>query len=133
MAKQDLETVWIPRIGERAARELGHLRRTGFLVMAMPVVGGAAGVLIGTGTLGDIIGTALAAVAAWCLVAFIRAQRRLAAALSEWFGVKIRGLPKMNPKRFDAWAEARGLRQPDKRLVSDAKVRSSEAAPRHTR
>jgi hypothetical protein len=118
MARQELEEVWVSRIGSTATEELLRYRRSGFFVMAMPVVAGAAGVLIGTSTLGDVLGAVLAAVVAWYLAAFIHAQRRLAAALSEWFGVKIKGLPKMNPKRFDAWCQERGLRSPREGLAS---------------
>jgi hypothetical protein len=110
--KQELEAIWVPRIGSVATDELRRYRRSGFFVMVMPVVAGTAGVLIGTSTLGDVLGAVLAAVAAWYLLAFIRAQRRLAAAMSEWFGVRITGggLPKMYPKRFDVWCDERGLR-----------------------
>jgi proteasome assembly chaperone (PAC2) family protein len=73
----------------------------------MPVVAGAAGLLIGTNATGDLLGVLLAAVVVGYLAAFIRAQRRLATAMSEWFGVKISAgqLPLMNVKRFDAWCE----------------------------
>jgi hypothetical protein len=73
----------------------------------MPLVAGVGGVLIGTSTLDDVLGIALLAVAAWYVASFIYAQRRLAAALSQWFGVKISAgqLPLMYPKRFDTWCE----------------------------
>jgi hypothetical protein len=122
MARQELEAIWVRRIGSTATEELLRYRRSGFFGMALPVVAGAAGVLIGTSTLGDVLGAALAAVVAWYLAAFIRAQRRLAAALSEWFGVKIKGLPKMNPKRFDAWCQERGLRPPDEQRANGQAV-----------
>src|SRR5271166_396279 len=113
MARQELDAIWEPRIGSTATEELRRYRHSGFFVMAMPVVAGIAGVLIGTSMLGDVLGAVLAAVVVWYLLAFIRAQRRLAAALSEWFGVKIKGLPKMNPRRFDAWCQERNLRPSD--------------------
>jgi hypothetical protein len=79
--------------------------------MAMPLVSGAAGLLIGTSTLGDVLGVLCALIVVGALTAFFRAQNRLAAVLSEWYGVKItgRGLPAMNPKRFDGWCQERGL------------------------
>jgi hypothetical protein len=122
LAKQDLDAIWTPRLGEKGVEELRHLRRTGFIGMAMlPVVAGA-GLLIGTSTLGNVLGAALAAVVAWRLLVFFGAMRRLAAALSEWYGVKIGGgqLPPMNPNRFDAWAKKRGLHRRDEE--ADGKV-----------
>lgn len=101
----------MPRIGSAATAELSRYRQAGLVVMVLPIVAGACGLLIGTNTLGDVLGVALAAVVAWRLAAFIHAQMRVAAALSEWYGVKIRTgqLPLMNPKRFDAWCERFGL------------------------
>jgi hypothetical protein len=111
LAKQDLDAIWTPRIGENGVRELRRYRRAGFIGMTLPFVAGAAGLLLGTSTLGDVLGAALAAVVAWRLAAFIYAQMRVAAALSEWFGVKISAgqLPLMNPGRFDAWCERNDL------------------------
>jgi hypothetical protein len=43
------------------------------------------------------------------IVIFIRTQRRIAAAMSDWFGVKVKGLPLMNTKDFDAFCRKRGL------------------------
>lgn len=111
MRKSELEAIWTPRIGSTATEEMRRYRRTGVIGMALPLLAGAAGVLIGTSTLGDILGAALAVVVAWRLAEFIRAQRRLAAAMSEWFGIKISAgqLPLMNPNRFDAWRERNDL------------------------
>lgn len=72
-----------------------------------------AGLLIGTGTLDDVIGIVLAAVVAVYVVMFIRAQKRIAAAMSDWFGVKVKGLPLMNTKDFDAFCRKQSLRRPD--------------------
>ncbi len=73
----------------------------------MPLVAGAAGLLIGPNAASDLLGVLLAIVVVGYLAAFIGAQRRLAAALSQWFGVKISAgqLPLMNQKRFDTWCE----------------------------
>ncbi len=111
MARPDFEATWYPRIGEKAAEELRRGRRITIFGITSPLFAGGAGLLIGTGTVNDVIGVALAAVVVGYLVMFIDAQRRIAAAMSDWFGVKIKGLPKMNPKRFDAWCEERGLRR----------------------
>jgi hypothetical protein len=115
MAEPDFEAIWYPRIGKNAAEELRRWRKLTIFGFAVPLLAIAAGLLIGTGTLDDVIGIVLAAVVAGYFVMFINAQRRIAAAMSSWFGVKIKGLPKMNPRRFDAWCQERGLRPPDER------------------
>lgn len=111
VAKQDFDAVWVPRIGEQGTRALRHFRRIGFSVMATPLFAGAAGVLIGTTKLGDVLGVLSALLVVSCLTVFFRAQGRLAAALSDWYGVKVTGggIPKMYPKRFDSWCQERGL------------------------
>jgi hypothetical protein len=133
MTKSDFEATWYPRIGKDAAEELRRGRKLVTFGIASPVFAVAAGLLIGTGTLGDVIGVASAAVVVVYLTLFIRAQVRIAAALSEWYGVKIRGLPKMNPKRFDAWRDARGLHHPGEQVASGQTGRSSDAAASHSR
>jgi hypothetical protein len=100
-------------MGEKAAEELRRGRKISLLCIPSGLFAAAAGLLIGTGTLNDIIGVVLAAIGAGPILMFVDAQRRIAAALSDWFGVKIKGLPKMNPKRFDAWCEERGLSHRD--------------------
>jgi hypothetical protein len=110
VAKPDLEATWYPLIGKDAAEELRRGRKISILCIPSGLFAGAAGLLIGTGTLNDIIGVALVAIGASPIVMFIRAQKRIAAAMTEWYGVKIKGLPKMNTKRFDDWREKRGLR-----------------------
>jgi hypothetical protein len=118
----DFEATWVPRIGKEAAEELRRARRLAMMWPVAVVFAGGAGVLVEKGIL---VGGAVCAASAACIfVAFVRAQRRIAGALSRWFGVKIKGLPKMNPKRFDAWCDERGLRRLDN---SDA--RSAGAAP----
>jgi hypothetical protein len=117
MAKPDFEVTWYPRIGKNAAEELRCGRKIVIFGAVTPVFAIAAGLLIGTGTVNDVIGVGLAAVVADYLVMFINAQRRIAAAMSKWFGVKITGgqLPKMNPKRFDACCKERDLQSPGER------------------
>jgi hypothetical protein len=116
MVKPDFEATWYPRIGKDAAEELRRGRKIVTFGIATPLFAVGAGLLIGTGVRNDMIGVALAAVVAVYIVMFIRAQRRIAAAMSDWFGVKIKGLPRMNTKRFDDWREKCGLRTPDERL-----------------
>jgi hypothetical protein len=114
----DFETTWLPRIGKEATEELRRARRLVVMYPVAVVFAAGASVLIGNGILADVGGAVLAAAATSILVAFVRAQKRIAAALSRWFGVKIKGLPKMNPKRFDAWCQERGLRSPREGLAS---------------
>lgn len=118
MAKPDFEATWYPRIGKKAAEELRRGRKITIFGIVTPPFTVAAGLLIGTSTLNNVIGVASAAVVATYLVMFINAQRRIAAAMSDWFGVKIKGLPKMNPKRFDDWSEKLGLHHEDEQDLS---------------
>jgi hypothetical protein len=126
MTKQELETTWIPRIGETATNELYRFRKIAIYGTASPIFAVAAGLLIGTSALGDVIGAVSTAAVVAYVVMFIRGQMRIAAALSEWYGVKIRGIPKMNPKRFDTWAQARGLQRPDEQIAIDQAARVSD-------
>jgi choline-glycine betaine transporter len=125
MAKPDFEATWYPRIGKEAAEELRRGRKIVTFGITAPLFAVAAGLLIGTGTLNDVIGVVLAVVVVGYLLMFINAQRRIAAAMSDWFGVKIKGLPKMNPKRFDAWCEERGLHHKDEQFANDQAAQSS--------
>jgi hypothetical protein len=111
MARPDFDAAWIPRIGKQATEELRRGRRIAIAGMTMPIFAIAGGLLIGTSTLDDVIGAVLVVVAVGYFVAFMRAQMRIAAAISKWFGIRVTGggLPKMNPKRFDAWCRERGL------------------------
>jgi hypothetical protein len=129
MAEPDFEATWYPRIGKKAAEELRRGRKISIIGIPSGLFAIAAGLLIGTGTLNDVIGVALAAVVVGYFVMFINAQRRTAAALSERYGVKItgRGLPKMNPTRFDGWCKERGL-LPAPKLRQDEQVLWSRAA-----
>jgi hypothetical protein len=131
MAKPDFETTWYPRIGEQAAKELRRGRKISLLGILSPLFAVGAGLLIGTSTLNDVIGVALATIGVSYIVMFFNAQRRLAAAMSDWFGVKIKGwqLPRMIPERFDAWCQARGLHHPGEQVASGQEAQSSEVAP----
>jgi hypothetical protein len=129
MAKLDFEATWYPRIGKDAAEELRRGRKIAIFGITMPLFAGGAGLLIGTGAVDDVIGVVLAAMAVGYFVMFINAQRRVAAAMSGWFGVEIKGIPKMNPKRFDAWCQERGLQQPNKRFTEEQDERRSNPTP----
>ncbi len=114
MAKPDFDATWVPRIGRRAAGELRRLRRIGLIVATVvPVIAVAAGVLFAVGGIGDLLGALLVVALTVCIVLFISAQKTLAAAMSDWFGVKVKGLPLMNIKDFDAFCQKQGLRRPD--------------------
>jgi hypothetical protein len=123
----DFEAIWVPRIGKEAAEELRRARRLAMMWPVALVFAGGAGVLVEKGIL--VGGAVCAALAAYIFVAFVRAQRRIAAALSRWFGVKIKGLPKMNPERFDAWCQERDLRPPDQQRANEQTVHPLNPAP----
>jgi hypothetical protein len=120
-AMDAFEATWYPRIGKDATKELRRFRKTALLCPAIGVVcSWAAGLLVGSGSVGDAIGLLLAAVAAGCCALFVGAQWRTAAAVSVWFGVPRRWwLPRMNPARFDEWRTANGFRTPDERRATD--------------
>jgi choline-glycine betaine transporter len=127
MAKPDFEATWYPRIGKNAAEELRRGRKIVTIGILSPLFAVAAGLLIGTGTVDDVLGFASATVVAVYVAMFIHAQVRIATALSEWYGVKVRGIPVMNPRRFDEFAEKRGLHRPDENAASGQAARSSAA------
>jgi choline-glycine betaine transporter len=133
MAKLDFEATWYPRIGKNAAEELRRGRKIVTFGIVSPVFAVAAGLLIGTGTVDDVLGVASATVVAVYVALFIHAQVRIASALSEWYGVKVRGIPVMTTKRFDEWREARGLHHPGEQVVSAQAARPPDAAPGHSR
>lgn len=133
MTKQELEATWVPRIGERGTAELWRYRKIGIFSFTVGLFAVGAGLLIGTGILDDVIGGALVAMAVVYIAMFIQAQMKIAKALSEWYGVKIRGIPVMSPRRFDEWCEARGLRHPDEEAADGQAVRGSDVAPGHSR
>jgi choline-glycine betaine transporter len=133
MAKPDFEATWYPRIGKNAAEELRRGRKIVTFGIVSPVFAVAAGLLIGTGTVDDVLGFASATVVAVYVALFIHAQVRIAAALSEWYGVKIRGIPVMTPRRFDEFAEKRGLHRPDEKVASGQMARSSDTGAGHSR
>jgi hypothetical protein len=68
---------------------------------------------------GDIVGGTSAGVCVVIVGLFVYTQRRVATAMSPWFGVRQRWLPKMTPKRFDEWRHARGLMTPGERRAGD--------------
>jgi len=119
VSRTDFEATWYPRVGKDAAEELRRARRAALLGPLAAVFAFGAGALIGTGTIGDVIGVALAVAGVVYVGMFIRAERRTAAAISMWFGVeRMRWLPRMTPQRFDEWRELRGLTPPDERLAT---------------
>lgn len=111
------ESVWLPRIGPEATAQL---RRSSYvsLVLALTCFGAAlaASFAFGSGTgRGALLGVALVAVAITAFVGRIRSQSHLAAALSEWYGVRIswHDLPSVaRVNRFDAWCRKRNLLAP---------------------
>jgi hypothetical protein len=121
MANSDFEATWTPRIGEEATAELRHFRRV-IVTTSLPalVLAGGASFAFAGGTLDKLLGVALLIAAMGYPVEFLRSQRKLAAALSDRFGVKITAgqIPPMSPRRFDTWCEKRGLHFPEDQPVS---------------
>jgi hypothetical protein len=111
----DFETIWPPRIGAEATAELRRYRKSGLLApIGMCVFAGGAGVLFGQSTLSDVIAVTLVLATIGLLAVLLAGQRRFAAALGRWFGVKVtvKQIPIMSPKHFDRWQEQRGLNAP---------------------
>jgi RHS repeat-associated protein len=134
MTKQELEAVWVPRIGPKATAALRRYRwACGIVPITAIVLGVAATYAFEGDTLVMMLGVALMAGAVVAFVIFFRFQFKLIAALSEWYGVKLRGIPKMNPKRFDSWCEARGLHHPGEQVASGQMVTAPDAASGHSR
>jgi len=111
------EATWLPRIGPKATAQLrASSHRSLALSLTCFAASLAASFAFASGTaLGRLLGVALVAVAITAVAARIRSQSRLAAALSEWFGVRItwHDLPSMGRLgRFDAWCRKRNLSAP---------------------
>jgi hypothetical protein len=116
MANSNFEAKWVPRIGEKGAAELRRLQHTWLAAWLTGMTSAvAASFAFAGGPLAKLLGVALVAGAVGALVAFVRGQKRFAAVLSEWFGVRITAgtLPPMN--RFDTWCEWNGLHGPAER------------------
>lgn len=117
MVGSDFQATWVPRIGEEATGELRRFRKICGFGMSTPVFAGAAGLLFAANSpLDDLLAVLCSAVAIGFLVGFINGQKRLAEAMSRWYGVRIQvgQLPPMSVGRFDTWREKRGLRLPDR-------------------
>jgi hypothetical protein len=113
MPRSNFGSTWVPRIGEDAAAALRRYRWAGGTVpLTMIVLGVAATYAFEGGVLAKLLGAVLVLGAVSAFIFFLHSQRQFAAALSEWYGVNIGAgqLPLMNPTRFDAWCEKRGLR-----------------------
>jgi hypothetical protein len=111
MADPDFEATWLPRIGPEATQKLwtyNRFLRRGFLWALFPV---GAGVLIGSGWLGDVVGGMCAAAMVVSWLVFVYTQRRTAIAISHWRGFEIRWLPRMTPENFDRLCQRRGVPQ----------------------
>jgi hypothetical protein len=135
MTKQELEATWIPRIGEEATVQLHRFRRVGVIaIVTWLALAVGAGIAFTGDTPDKILGVALIAGVVGAFATFIHCQRKLAAALSGWFDVEISGgqLPKMNPKRFDAWCQERGLRHSDEQFANGPVAQSSDTASRRS-
>jgi hypothetical protein len=116
VARSDFEATWVPRIGEEAATELRHLRKV-ITITVLPAfaLAGASSFAFAGGPLDKLLGVVLLAGAMVYPVELVRGQKRLAEAMSYWFGVRIKIPPPMSVRSFDTWREKRGLRPPDGR------------------
>jgi len=113
-SKSTFEDTWIPRIGERATAELWRYRWLGLTMpMTAALLGAAANFALHGDLLDQFLGGVLLAGAVGAFAIFFRYMHRLKAAISDWFGVKIKGLPLMNPKDFDGYCQKQGLQRPD--------------------
>jgi hypothetical protein len=113
-ARSKFEATWIPRIGERATAELRRWRWAGCTTpLTAALLGAAANFAFHGGLLGKFVGVVLLAGAVGAFAIFFYRLSRLKVAISEWFGVKVKGLPRMNPKDFDAFCQKQGLRRAD--------------------
>lgn len=113
MTRERFNGIWLPRLGMGGADELWGFRRASMrAAVGVPVFAGAAGVLAGSGILGDF-GAAVSALGAASLwLDVVRRRATLKRLMSERFGVRVRGFPMMSPAAFDRWVRARGYRQP---------------------
>ncbi len=114
VAKSNFEATWIPRIGERATAELRRYRWAGCTMpLTAALLGAAANFAFDGDLLYKFVGVALLAGAVGAFAIFFYRLRRFKAAVSDWFGVKVKGLPLMNPKDFDAFCQKQGLQRSD--------------------
>jgi hypothetical protein len=127
-AKSNFEATWIPRIGERATAELRRGRWAGCTMpLTAAVLGAAANFAFhGSAPLDMFLGAALLVGALGALAVFFYRLHTLKVAISEWFGVKVKGLPLMNTKDFDAFCRKQGLHKPDEQLKSGQAAQSPD-------
>jgi hypothetical protein len=113
VTRERFDTIWVSRLGAEGADDLWRWRRRTKAYMMMPFIAGGGSLLLGLGVLGDLGAVVLYVVAVGLLVDFIMGMRRLKAAMSERFGVHVKGFPPMNQRAFDRWTAYNGYRQPD--------------------
>jgi hypothetical protein len=129
-AESNFEATWIPRIGERATAELRRYRWAGgTMPLTAALLGAAANFAFHGGLLDEILGVVLVAGAVGAFVILIRCQLRVKTAISDWFGVKIKGLPLMNTKNFDDYCQKQGLRKPDSESAIDENEHRASPPP----
>jgi hypothetical protein len=110
------DEIWLPRIGAQATAELRRSARVGMIMgLTVLAMGIACSFAFGRGTPGGVLlGCVEVIIGIVAFAVLIRSRMRLAAAISQWFGIKIgsRELPNMNAKQFDAWRQRRNLGSP---------------------
>lgn len=107
------EESWVPRIGEEATERLR--RSANYYLATIPlmfVLAIASSFLLGSGKDSEIaVGVVALTLTAALFLFGIQTRIELAAAVSEWFGVKVAWweMPRMRTQQFDAWSQRRGL------------------------
>ena len=79
---------------------------------AAALLGAAATFAFHGGPLDELLGGVLMAGAVGAFAIYFYRLHRLKRAIYDWFGVKAKGLPLMNPKAFDAFCQKQGLQRP---------------------
>jgi hypothetical protein len=107
------EETWVPRIGEEATERLR--RSANYYLAAIPLMfcfAIASSFLVSSSNDSEFAVGVVAVILTTALFLLgIRRRIELAAAVSEWFGVKIGWweMPRMRTQQFDAWSQRRGF------------------------
>ena len=113
MTREEFDTVWVQRLGNKGADELWRFKSRFWYYMCSNFAAGVGGVLFfGAGVLGKYFGVGAWVVSAWLIMEFVRDKRRLRVVMSERFGVQLQGIPPMNQRAFDRWVKYHGYQHP---------------------
>jgi hypothetical protein len=110
---RDFEDTWVPRIGaeatERLRQSANYYLTTIPLMFAFAI---ASSFLLSSSNSSEFaLGVVAVLLTTALFILGIRSRIRLAAAVSEWFGVKVGWweMPRMRTQQFDEWCSERGL------------------------